>query len=144
MVVRYVLLANVGNRDLWVDGKPLSAPALRAQGEALFKELEHHPRQVLPRLDAPLLRPCLDLLLERSDSGGEIERVVLYATDQPLEVQPDFRNRDTIWSARVLERWLQAGYRQQSPRGRIEHVQVEPIATGNPANFDDMYQFFGE
>ena len=144
----YVLLANVGNRDLFVDGQPLDPQRMRAEGQALFEAAERDPRGVLSRLDAPLLRPCIDLLLERDDAEGKIELVVLYATDQRPDIAPQFRDRDTNWSARILARWLTERYRpdagDRAARGTVEGVRVDPIADRNPANFDHMYDFFGQ
>lgn len=136
--MRALYLANVGNRDVWLDGQPIPAERSRAQGEAILAD----PAAYRGRLRAPLLETGLGWALERGTSEQPVRLVVgLFGTNQPETTPEAFRARDTASLARVLERYLPGAIKRGG--GCVERVVVREV-TANPSFYDQMYAFFGQ
>lgn len=132
----HLLLLNVGNSDVLADGtRPTPA---RTAGKALWDSYEHHT------FDVPIIRPCLDFLLGKR--GATIENIVLFDIDQhergaALETDRHgvkFRDKDTIWFGRIIERWLGEHYGDRI--GTIERRDIRDI---NPSLYDDAFDEYG-
>ncbi len=122
-----LLLANVGLRDVMLDGQKIE-PA-REQGERILAELETHSA----RLSLPLITPPV----EQSLRQGSQLRVVLFATNQPEWAPPEHRARDTVHFGKIAAALLETRW---SRRG-LEKVWCESI-DGNPSLYDDMVVAF--
>ena len=82
------LLANVGNRDVLLNGEKIE-PA-RYRGKEILDRLGEH----IQGLTLPLLTPAVNELLSRHN---KIE-VVLFATDQPEGTPEKYRETDTLYA----------------------------------------------
>jgi len=131
------LVCCVGNSDLTLDGQYLAvrnpagaAPSFRAATEQLLTQAA----DALDRLDAPVLRPLLDWAIARLRPQPPALHVVLLATDQdPPHPQ------DTVFAARLLERWLEHRYAARA------HLTVHlRNLHGNPTDYDAMYRAVGD
>ncbi|HZU07466.1 MAG TPA: hypothetical protein VFB73_15995 [Chloroflexota bacterium] len=133
-------LANVGNRDVYLDGQPLPADQARALGEQIRNQYEAYR----DRITAPIIEAGLEHVLAR----GKPERrvlvtVYLFATNQDASAGPH-RARDTVHLAEVLCRYLKERFPPaKEPRGHVEDVCCVEIRQ-NPSYYDGMYEFFGE
>jgi len=127
--MKVAYLANIGTRDVMVDGQYLNRP--RAEGERLLQNYD----KVWQTLAAPILWPGLQYVLSLS---GNIERVYLFASDQDKTVEEKFRDKDTVYFGNILERWLPQSFPEQ-----IMCVIPIPIP-GNPADYNRMNQFFAQ
>lgn len=120
-------LANVGTRDLTLNGKSPSPP--RQQGEEWLGCYE----AVYDQLDAPILRPGLMRVIKKV---GHVSQVVLFVSDQPEATDARFRNNDTVFLGELLKRYLSKRLGAQ-----LGSVTVERLP-GNPANYNAMLDFF--
>jgi hypothetical protein len=128
-----VYLANVGTRDVTLDGRPLPLP--RPDGERLLRAYLEYPEAFGHRLDAPILLPGL---LRAIRVAGSVDRLVLFVSDQPEGVAPEHRDRDTVHLGELLRLWL--------PRcavlgGGLGEVRVVAIP-GNPADYSTAILFY--
>jgi hypothetical protein len=97
--------------------------------------LFHSYAQIYHTLDAPILRPGLQYALSLS---RKIKRVYLFGSDQDKTVEEKFRDKDTIYLGKLLERLLPQFFPDQ-----IEDVILISIP-GNPADYNRMNQFFAQ
>lgn len=121
------LIANVGQRDLQLDGRPLDAKRLRAEGARIEAEYE----TLQARLSAPMLSAALDYVRTRHD-GAQV-RVLLTATDQ---ADARFREGDTVTCAGVLKRLLAERF-----GGLLAKTQVRTTAE-KPNLYDRMLHYY--
>lgn len=128
-----VYLANVGTRDLTVDGQTLTSP--REDGEKLLEEYLRDPEAVGQRLNAPILLPGLR---RAAEAAGRIDRLVLFASDQPETTLPKYRNFDTVFLGEILRRWLPTC---PDLAGRLQKVVLVRIP-GNPADYNNTIPFY--
>jgi hypothetical protein len=105
-----VLVANVGQRDLQRDGKPLDKTRLRDEGERILDAYS----QEKGRLSAPMIEPAVRHVLQRH--GERIREVVLVATDQADE---RFRAGDTVTCAEVLRKFLKERFGKEIDRDPV-------------------------
>jgi len=68
----------------------------------------------------------------------KIDRVVLVATDQPETTDAEYRSKDTIEFARILQRMIQKKYGK-----KVGSVRFLKIIEG-PVHMDQMHDFFGK
>lgn len=136
---RVLFLANVGNRDLNVDGQPVPNNH-RARGEAILNAYEDYAG----RLSAPILETALQRVLREGTAERPLLITVrLFGTDQPPSAG-SHHERDTAPFAKVLERYLPERFAQQhGVHGHVDKVVVRTIAE-NPSYYDAMYDWFGE
>ncbi len=94
----HILLYNVGNRDLRLDGALLPADRFRSVCQALLAD-----PTALSRVEAPQLRSCLDHL--RTVAGvRRLEQLFLFVTDR--NPHPRFSETDTAAAGDLLRHWL--------------------------------------
>ena len=142
--VRTVLLANVGQRDVQLDGKEIkqgsespSTPiaTLRAAAKAILDDF--------PQWSANLTTPIIDQAIDAiaPSVGGEgrpaIDQLIVYGTDQPATVDQRFRDGDTIYVAELAAKLI--GGRQDAAVGS---ARVRPVDVANVNQADVMYQYF--
>jgi hypothetical protein len=126
--VRIAYIANVGTRDIQVDGKPLSRP--RSEGAELLAQYD----AVRARLSAPIVFPGLLRVLE---TAPRIEHIQLFATDQARHTTEErFYDKDTIELGRILERLL-----REELGERLGTIDCRPIPH-NPADHGLASTFF--
>ena len=143
-----VFLANVGNRDVWIDtGAGFYSFSKGEDGTHIAKHLgckrgtRHLSLHVLSHLEQfkdslhfPILNPSLTAALERVSS---IDRLILFATDQQHELE-EHKDWDTIESARLIDLRFQDLFAEKI--GKLEIVTVN----FNPSHHDRAYEFLGE
>ncbi len=136
--MKICLIANVGKRDLQLDGAPLPAKGeggLRGQAAALLKDYD----TVRERLSAPMIQPALERIFRLKTE--RIAALLLVATDQEDEA---FRGGDTVECAEVLKRFVF----DQCSRGKApekKQLTQEPIVvriSEAPHQYDRMADFY--
>jgi hypothetical protein len=128
-----VYLANVGTRDITLDGEPLKKP--REDGNKLLRAYEAFREAFASRLDAPILFPGLRRAIQ---AAGRVDRLVLFASDQPETTDLRYRDFDTVHIAELLRRWLPT---HPHLKGRLADVVVVQIP-GNPADYNCTIPFY--
>lgn len=144
---KVLILANVGSRDVLLDGQPLK-PARDAGGELLERYEEVKDRIELPIISAGL-RHVESLGRRYPEVLGRNERtpqIGLFCTDQR---DPDYRESDTVELAEVARRRLPALFparrENKGLRIRVGKKSVRTFSISrNPARYDHMYSFFEE
>lgn len=130
--MRIVYLACVGNRDLKLfDGQQevdISPNEVRSEAERLLDEYHKHQH----RFRYPILSKAFDYIQQRVE---KLDHVYLFVTDQPDSVKLEHRRKDTVFVGKILERLLKSRYKLDVTLRIIE---------GNPANYDQMYEYFAE
>ncbi|MGQ9677215.1 MAG: hypothetical protein ACUVX1_16250 [Chloroflexota bacterium] len=123
-----ILLANVGVRDVQLDGELLQSP--RDDGQRLLGEWPDIER----RLSLPIIEPLIAFVRDR---WGWPAAVVLFATDQPPSAPAQHRAKDTIHCAELAKRLL--NHRCGPLQGR---VFVRATRDENPALYDEALGYF--
>ncbi len=123
-----LVLCNVGNRDLVLDGEASSPHPARVEGRRFLERYD----DVAPDLTFPIITPCLRYVSARHPAG--IDRLILFGTDQP---DPDYRARDTLHFAGLAARRLPAAL---GPT--LKEAGWRPIAGINPALYDEAFEAF--
>jgi hypothetical protein len=139
--MRAIYLANVGNRDVCLDGRLIPAEESRATGEAILRRYQSYRE----RLSAPIIEAGLRHVLGRGTREDPVLLSVwLFATNQD-ESAAEHRSKDTVHLAHALGRYLPERFPPTKPArsGHVEDVRVGEIRQ-NPSYYDEMYEFFGE
>lgn len=119
-----VFLANVGTRDLLMNGELLQPP--RDKGQEVLENYESYKSC----LSMPMLEPALTQIEER-----EPDEITLFVTNQENAVER-FQASDTLFFGQIIKRLL--GERLSSVKVRLREIKQ------NPNLPDDMYDFFKE
>lgn len=146
-----VFLANVGNRDIWLDtgggfyafskGRDASEMAKYLGCQEGTRYLAAHVgnknnlEKFRPALRFPILVPSISAALERVST---IHRVILFATNQKLDAGPH-RDWDTIESAKLIREAIPGLFVDKIDRESIEIIPVE----FNPSEHDRAFEFIG-
>lgn len=133
-----LVLANIGNSDLIVDGKRLQRP--RSEGEAVWKEFERY------EFETPIIEPCIDWIAGRRP----IDRLILFYTDQPEmpeTLKPDrfgvsLRDKDTLWYAQIIARLLQARFGERIKRIECQSIRRTDGRVINPSMYDEAFDAY--
>jgi hypothetical protein len=121
-------LANVGTRD--VARRACARPSPRKDGEQWLRDFD----AIHEELDAPILRPGLEHVLETAPSSTV--QVVLFFTDQDAaKVDERYRQADTLHFAAILQKLLP---QRLEGRVRVQSVRIE----GSPADYNNTLAFF--
>lgn len=139
--MKTLVLCNIGNSDLKADGNRPKLP--RPDGEQLWQHFADHAFAL------PIIEPCLAYLLQVT---GQIDRIVLFYTDQPATDQTtaldrygvSLRDKDTLWYARIAERLLHERFAERL--GGIDLLRVER-GNGqmiNPSLYDEAFDAYGD
>ncbi len=123
-----VVLANVGMRDVRLDGEPLQCP--RDDGQRLLGEWPG----IGPRLSLPIIEPLITFV---KGHWGWPEAVVLFATDQPPTALPRHRANDTVHCAELAKRLLNDRYKELKGKVFVRSTHDE-----NPALYDEALSYF--
>ncbi|MCS7289332.1 MAG: hypothetical protein NZ699_09410 [Roseiflexus sp.] len=133
-----LVLANIGNSDLNVDGRRLQRP--RSEGEAVWATFEQHT------FEMPIIEPCIRWIVRRQP----IDRLILFYTDQPETPETlkldrfgvSLRDKDTLWCAQIITRLLRERFGEQI--ARIDHQAV--VGAGgraiNPSMYDEAFDAY--
>lgn len=104
--MKICIIANVGQRDLMIDGKPLPSEKLRE----CSKEIDENYESQKGRLSAPLLEPAMNLILNKFDNKTEIKMTLIATNQEDL----NFQKGDTTYCAEVLEKLLKAKFSKKT------------------------------
>jgi len=126
--VTILVLCNVGNRDVMLEGKAPASP--REEGRRLLEDYA----VVAPQLSFPIIEPCLRYIIDQNPGG--VARLVLYGTDQP---DVEHRNKDTLHFAELAARRL-----PELLKGLVHEAQAVRIQGINPALYDEAFEKFDE
>lgn len=138
-----LLIANVGNRDIWVNGAaPIPGKVnprwnKNASRRALGQALQRDWPACEPHLSLPIIGKALDYVRQQA---GQLDLVVLVSSDQLGREGVAERHlaQDTCELAPVVERLLVEQY------GVAAGAFVHWTVTDNPADYSDMRAFFHE
>lgn len=129
-----LLLANIGNSDLWLSGAKLEKDKQREEAKLILDDFE----SMHSELTLPILAPMIE---DITTTHPQIDQVVLFSTDQPISVGERFHGNDTLFTARVIERLLLEDDRF---RGKIKAVTCAQPMSFRPNSLDKMMQWFAE
>lgn len=118
-----LLLANIGSRDLQLDGKMIK-PA-RTRGEEIKGDLDKYKE----RLSTPILSPIIELIKGQSKNASL--DVIFFCTNQEDE---GHKENDTIFFGECLKQMWQ-GSRP------ITKIRVKEIRK-SPNLYDEMFEFY--
>jgi hypothetical protein len=124
---RVVLLCNVGNRDLLLQGQEIR-PA-RPRGKEILDSLVTHQAD----LSLPIIMPAI--LTIQADAPEAAIDIMLFCTDQQ-GVSEKFRENDTLHFGECIRKTF--GGRQP-----VRRVMVRTVHR-NPTMYDSMFAFFEE
>lgn len=138
-----LLLANVGNRDVWIDrnapipGEAHPAWNKNASRRALGEALQRNWTACQPQLALPIIGKVVDHVRQQA---SQLDAVILISSDQSGQegVSEHHLAQDTCELAPVVERLLIEQYGLAA--GTVTHWTV----TSNPADYGDMRAFFQE
>ncbi len=132
-MVKALLIANVGNRDIKLDDQGDKRESTRQLGERILNNFEHYYNVI----QLPLIEPALKYLQE--EQGYEIGAIefILFATDQG-ETAGDKREQDTLRLAEVAKNYLIKRYGINKKGIRIEVIE------SNPADYRNMMEFYDQ
>jgi hypothetical protein len=125
-----VVLCNVGNRDVTLEGEARPPHPARGEGRKLLERYD----EVAPLLRFPIIEPCLRYVSARHPEG--IDYLVTYGTDQ---LDPTYRDRDTLHFAALAARRLPE---LLSPA--LQGAQSRTIEGINPALYDEAFEAFDD
>jgi hypothetical protein len=138
------LLANIGTRDVALgslDDLPAEVvnpksglPIPRLAGEYLLQK-DAFARHAA-RIQLPMIEKALKLIAPRN--WGDL-RIVLFATDQDTRVAEHYRANDTIHYGHLIRELLFARYEKDGMAKKQIEVRR---STSNPADYDQMYDFY--
>lgn len=115
--MKLYLLANVGNRDVFLDLKEIEKP--RIDGKEIYKGLIKYKN----RISFPILSKIFE--------EYKFEKVFLFATRQDKSfVEQRFWEKDTIYLAEIIKSFY-------------NNVEYEIVST-NPSDYTEMYKYFIE
>ncbi|MFQ3663480.1 MAG: hypothetical protein SNJ69_13935 [Chloroflexaceae bacterium] len=134
-----LVLCNIGNSDLRADGKRPMNP--RQDGERLWQTFEQH------HFELPIIEHCLRFLL---DQGQPVTRLALFYTDQPENSQtraPDrygvqLRDKDTLWFARIAERYLRQRFDTRIDDITLLRIEDAAGQSINPSLYDEAFDAY--
>ncbi|MFA6244649.1 MAG: hypothetical protein WC655_27140, partial [Candidatus Hydrogenedentales bacterium] len=127
--IEICLIANVGQRDLHLHGKPLDKVALRAEAERVLREMV----ELGKHLSMPMLDPAMEFIVS-ANGGTKINRVILVGTNQEDE---RFRPGDTIPCAEIMRRLILSSRQDFVAKG----ATVVPIRSA-PHLYDRMMTLY--
>lgn len=125
--LKYLLLANVGNRDLFLAGQEIW-PA-RTKGKEILDNFAEHRRD----LTLPILGPVIRFIQAQARQG-QLD-LFLFCTNQE-GAEEKFRTNDTFYFGECIKKLLGG----QQPVGK---VQIKEI-TANPNLADSMFRYFAD
>ena len=140
---RVLLLTNVGNRDVSLDGQPVgNQKRVRTESQKLLEEwegLEKEGRKddleaLAARMALPILQQALQWVLEEH---GRVDELVLYATDQAEGTEFHLREQDTLHLAELMKRWLNR--QRWKSEGKLGEVKVRVLHGLNPSLYDQAF-----
>jgi hypothetical protein len=154
-----VLIVNLGERDLFYQantpeemkfcqleyGKPEVAhvahdlgvqPWARAVGEAIHRRM--NVQENVPEALTRCAFPILDALLKTVGEEKPIDKLLLIGTNQPEDTPASFRDRDSIYSAKIAKRHVEKNHRGTL----VKTVDLKYFE--QPPRREEAYRFFGD
>ncbi len=110
----------------------------RTDGEKLWNAYKRN-NTLADLIDLPILRTCLDYI-RTLNLSNEVSVILFYTDQDPKKVGSQYRSNDTLYFARIAEKWLPAHFQRY---GVGVNVQRVPISRRySPVNSGKMLQFF--
>ncbi len=128
-----LLLANIGNSDLWLSGTRLKKQ--REEAKLILDDFE----TMCNELTIPILEPIIKEIW--STHKRSIDEIILFSTDQPISAGKPFHANDTIYSAQVIRRLLLEDERFAD---KVSSVVCAPPITSAPNDLDATMQWFAQ
>jgi hypothetical protein len=158
-MTKTTLIATIGNRDLMfqtANGDWFNIGEDQMREDIIEQNILSEQDQVLAdlKLDTANFRDLTQFLLDHVDVYGdrikpvimgqllnersaEIDTVYLLGTDQPPNVLPHYRAKDTLFACELMKWWLERYH---------SHITVHIILIGtdgtNPSDFESMFQWW--
>jgi len=127
MTIAFV--ANVGSRDIIVDGRSNLPKDSRTLGEMILANWDAYKAD----LRLPILVKALESVINKH---GEVAAIVLFASDQRDQT---YRHTDTLPFAHIVQRHMREKYGQWID----ERLSIVTIGD-NPSDYDSMMKFYGD
>ena len=124
-MAKYLLLANVGNRDLMLAGERIE-PA-RMRGKEIADNFEKHRQD----LTIPILQPVIDFV-QAEVPKAQLD-LQLFCTDQEDE---NHRKNDTLYFGECIKKLLSG----RQPVGKVNLREIK----ANPNLVDSMFRYFAD
>jgi hypothetical protein len=118
----YILLFNIGNRDVKLDQKELEKGHINEKGEEIFNNFESYKDKVSLEIVEPFL----------NEFSSETKKIYLFVTDQ---YDANFKANDTIFFGKIIQRMIQEKYSIEC------EIRSYPF---NPTDYEKAFEFFGE
>ena len=145
------IIFTIGTRDAVIDKTVLQNYLETEEIEALYdkdkpsrflarpggKMLLEHFDQLAAHIKIPIVSPSLELALSRSkDKGSRLDRMLMVATDQGIDVADYYRKNDSIYFAQLITRLLYVRFPEL-----MTGLKVDIIPVGQDVAFlDRQYQ----
>jgi hypothetical protein len=126
-MAKYVLLANIGNRDVMLAGQEIRPT--RARGKEILDHFAEHQQN----LTFPILGPVIRSI-QASNPEAQLD-LVLFCTNQE-DAEERFKANDTLYFAECIKKLL-------SGRKPVGRVTIQEIAA-NPNLAGSMFPYFSE
>lgn len=125
-----VFVANVGSRDVQVQGVANLPRDSRTLGETILSDWTQYRSQLV----LPILAKALDWVLKMNENA--VSRIILFASDQR---DSQFRHTDTLPFAQIIQRMIDDKYGATISQ-RVQIVSID----SNPADYDGMLHFYAQ
>ena len=151
-----VLVVNVGERDLYYNTGTEEAPAFwhfeqgkpgieavsaylggKPWGRLVGQEIHRRLTEALESESCRCAFPILDAAISLVTQEHALDRLILVATDQSEQTAARYRDRDTIYSAKIAKRLIEANQRASVRLVELAYYRKAPLR-------DEAYVFFGE
>ncbi|HFD40355.1 MAG TPA: hypothetical protein ENJ31_10990 [Anaerolineae bacterium] len=130
-----LLLANIGNSDLVVEGAKRGD--LPREARRLAAHIEANRETYWPRIRLPILTKALDYVLAQEEA---IETVILFVSDQDRALVGEAEwAKDTCGTGKIIREKVIEQYREQGLTAKKVRLHTIP---GNPADYDTMLAYF--
>lgn len=132
-----LLIANLGNSDVYVKGRKLTSQ--REEAKKLlqdFIDVDDDPKlvaEVVRDIDFPLLEAAIEKI------GGPIDLLIAFVTDQPTSVGESIWLRDTIEVGRLVKYLYENNIGKFAQK--VKHVELK-LLQRRPNLYDDMMHIY--
>ncbi len=130
--MKAVFLANVGSRDVQVDGLANLPKDSQTLGEVIQADFDTYREH----LRYPILVKTLEATLK--SHSGRLDRILLFATEQ---MDTRYKHTNTLPFAQLIQRHLHERFWKQADPWIDQAVEIVVIHD-NPADYDQMMGFY--
>lgn len=112
----------------------------REDGKALWEAYRRN-NVVGQLIDLPILRPCIEYI-RNLGLGNQLIAYLFYTDNLPQKVADRIRSKDTLFFARIAEKWLPDYFGRFNFNVKIGRVLIS--RRYSPVSSSDMLSFFGK